>query len=216
MVKREHKGSRDTSLTTKGPTIFPAGDWADKKIGLLGGSFNPAHAAHLEITLSALDRLKLDAVWWLVSPQNPLKPTNDMAALEDRLTSARDMATDPRIHVTDLESHLGTNHTIDSLDRIMTLLPNTRFIWLMGADNMAQFSLWKDWRKIARIVAFAIFDRPGYSRSVMASDAAKLFRDDQIPESQAAELCSMKAPAWTFIRDIQNPLSSTEIRRKKL
>ncbi|PCI33873.1 MAG: nicotinic acid mononucleotide adenylyltransferase [Alphaproteobacteria bacterium] len=216
MAKREHKRSGDTSGDIKGLSIFPVGAWAEKKVGLLGGSFNPAHAAHLDITLSALDRLKLDAVWWLVSPQNPLKSEKGMADLQDRLASAREMATDPRIHVTDVETHLATCYTVDSLNRIMALLPDTRFIWLMGADNMAQFSQWKDWKKIARTVAFAIFDRPGYSRSVKASDAAQLFRDDQIPESQAAELSTMKAPAWTFIRDIQNPLSSTEIRRKKL
>lgn len=196
--------------------IFPESDWSGKKVGLLGGSFNPAHDAHLEITLTALEKLDLDAVWWLVSPQNPLKSSEDMACLESRMEGARATATDQRIYVSDLEKRLGTLHTVDTLDRIINLLPDTRFIWLMGADNLAQFSQWKDWKKIARTVVFAIFDRPGYSNAVEMSDAAKIFRDDQIPESQAAKLYSMKAPAWTFIRDTQNPLSSTEMRRKKL
>ncbi len=198
------------------PNIFPKGNWHRKKIGLLGGSFNPAHDAHLEISLSALERLDLDAVWWLVSPQNPLKPSDDMAAFIERMESAIAMADDDRIYVTDLENHLGTRYTADTLDRIITLLPETRFIWLMGADNLAQFSQWKDWKKIARTVAFAIFDRPMYSKAVETSEAATFFKGDQIPENQAAKLSTKKAPAWTFIRDIQNPLSSTEIRRKKL
>ncbi|PCI48892.1 MAG: nicotinic acid mononucleotide adenylyltransferase [Alphaproteobacteria bacterium] len=198
------------------PDIIETADWSGKKIGLLGGSFNPAHHAHLEISLAALEKLGLDAVWWLVSPQNPLKSGDDMASLKDRMASARAMASDSRIYVTDLESRLGTRYTVDVLDRIIKLLPDSRFIWLMGADNLAQFSRWKDWKKIARTVAFAIFNRPGYSDAVRTSEAAKLFKHHQIPEERAAELSSLKAPAWTFIRDIQNPLSSTEIRRKKL
>lgn len=200
--------------------IFPKGDcpeyWNGLKVGLLGGSFNPAHAAHLEITLAALEKLELDAVWWLVSPQNPLKSTDDMAGLDHRMDSARAIATDGRIYVTDLESHLGTSYTIDTLDSIIKRLPDTHFIWLMGADNLAQFSQWKDWKKIVRTVVFAIFDRPMYSKAVEESEAAQLFRDAQIPETQAATLSSLKAPAWTFIRDTQNPLSSTKIRRKQL
>lgn len=198
------------------PDIFPKGEWHRKKVGLLGGSFNPAHEAHLEITLSALERLDLDAVWWLVSPQNPLKPSDDMAPFEERMNSAQAMATNDHIYVTDLENRLETRYTADTLDRVIKHLPDTRFIWLMGADNLAQFSQWKDWKKIVRTVAFAIFDRPMYSNAVEVSEATELFRDHQIPENQAAKLGTMKAPAWTFIRDIQNPLSSTEIRRKKL
>lgn len=202
------------------PEIMKAADWSGKKIGLLGGSFNPAHEAHLEISLMALDRLELDAVWWLVSPQNPLKSDKDMASLADRMANAQamtqTMADHKRIFVTDLESCLGTIYTVDTLEKITDLLPDSRFVWLMGADNLAQFSQWKDWKKIARIVAFAIFDRPGYSSAVNMSEAAAFFRDHQIPETQAAKLSIMKAPAWTFIRDIQNSLSSTEIRRKEL
>ena len=198
------------------PDIFPDGEWRGKKVGLLGGSFNPAHEAHLEITLAALDILQLDAVWWLVSPQNPLKSTDDMADFEDRMASARAVATDQRIHVTGLENMLGTCYTAETVTRLTHLLPNTRFVWLMGADNLVQFAAWKDWKKIAETVVFAIFDRPGYSDAALASEAATVFRDHQIPDEQAAELATRIAPAWTFIRETKNPLSSTEIRRKKL
>ena len=195
------------------PNIFPDGNWTGKKIGLLGGSFNPAHAAHLEITLSAIEKLELDAVWWLVSPQNPLKSTDDMAPLEQRMKSAQAIASDDRIHVTDLESHINTTYTADSLDKITTLLPDSHFVWLMGADNLAQFTEWKDWQKSAETVAFAIFDRPRYSNAINESNAANYFRDHEIPSERACELTHLTPPAWTFIRDIQNPLSSTEIRR---
>lgn len=196
--------------------IFPQDNLSGKKIGLLGGSFNPAHAAHLEISLVALEKLKLDAVWWLVSPQNPLKSDAGMARLEERLASARAIAAEPRIYVTDLEEKMAVRYTVDTVTRITSLLPDTQFVWLMGADNLAEFSQWKDWKKIAQTVVFAIFDRPGYSTAVETSDAAAYFRDKKIPSAEAAGLCSLKPPAWTFIRDTKNPLSSTDIRRKKL
>jgi len=203
--------------------IFPQNNLSGKKIGLLGGSFNPAHAAHLEISLVALEKLKLDGVWWLVSPQNPLKSPEGMASFEERMTSARALLTEskinrtePRIYVTDLEEKMNVRYTVDSVTRITSLLPDTQFVWLMGADNLAEFSQWKDWKKIAQTIVFAIFDRPGYSTAVETSDAAAYFLDQRIPSAEAADLCSLKPPAWTFIRDTKNPLSSTEIRRKKL
>ncbi len=191
-------------------------DWSGKKIGLLGGSFNPAHAAHLEISLVALEKLQLDAVWWLVSPQNPLKSADGMAPLEARMESAQGIATDPRIFVTDLENRLGTRYSVDTVERIISHWPDSHFVWLMGADNLAQFSKWKGWKKIARTITFAIFDRPGYSDAARTGDAANCFRDDQIPPAQAARLVMKRPPAWVFIRDVENPLSSTELRRKKL
>jgi len=198
------------------PEIFPDGDWAGKTVGLLGGSFNPAHDTHLEISLAALRRLDLAAVWWLVSPQNPLKSPDDMAAFEERLASARNLARDPRICASDMENRLGTRYTADTLEKLVTLLPDTRLIWLMGADNLAQLPKWKDWKKITRTVVFAIFDRPGYSDAIETSEAAQYLRGHQIPEGEARTLGSMTAPAWTIIRDVYSPLSSTAIRRKKL
>jgi len=187
-----------------------------QRIGLFGGSFNPAHAGHLEISLCALSRLGLDAVWWLVSPQNPLKSKQDMAPFDLRMAGAKKMATDPRIFVSDLEKKLVTSYTVDSLNKITELAPDTCFIWLMGADNLTQFSKWKDWKEIGKIVAFAIFDRPSYSSAVETSEAAVFFRDDQIPEDRAHELSTETLPAWTFIREVQNEISSSDIRHKKL
>ncbi len=217
MATSDHNKLREgANIFPEGANIFPEGDWTGKKVGLLGGSFNPAHGAHMDISLAALRRLELDAVWWLVSPQNPLKARDGMASLSDRMASAQAVADDARIYVTDLEKDLGTRYTAETLNRILTLLPDTGFVWLMGADNLAQFPKWRDWKKIAATVAFAVFDRPGYSSAVAESEAAQHFRDDQIPSADAAKLAHMKTPAWTFIRDTQNPLSSTEIRRKKL
>lgn len=196
--------------------LLTSHDWTGKKIGLLGGSFNPAHEAHVEISLCALKKLDLDAIWWLVSPQNPLKSPDDMAPLGDRMAGARNIAPNPLIHVTDLERHLGSSYTAETLGKLTQMMPDSHFVWLMGADNLVQFSEWKDWQKIATTVVFAIFNRPGYSNAIETSEAARLFRNYQIPEEEAATLATKSAPAWLFIRDMQNPLSSTEMRRKKL
>ncbi|WP_417624618.1 nicotinate-nucleotide adenylyltransferase [Paremcibacter congregatus] len=200
------------------PDILPPSPtgWAGRKIGLLGGSFNPAHSAHLEISQAALDRLGLDAVWWLVSPQNPLKSADEMAPLNHRMDSARAAASDKRIHVSDLEHHLGTSYTADTVQQLTRLCPDSHFVWLMGADNLAQFCQWRDWQTIARTVVFAIFNRPGYSGAVETSEAARHFQDTQIPAQDARNLATMSPPAWTFIRETQNPLSSTEMRRKSV
>jgi len=200
------------------PNIFPAlkvgENWQGKKIGLLGGSFNPAHEAHLEISLEALDRLGLDAVWWLVSPQNPLKGTEDMAAFEDRMQSARTMARDPRIYVSDLESHLGTKYSADTLAALLPRLPDSHFVWLMGADNLIQFPQWKDWEKIVKIVPFAIFDRPRYSEDAEKGLVATRYEYCRLNESDARELIHHKPPKWVYCTGTENPLSSTLLRQK--
>lgn len=183
-----------------------------EKIGLLGGSFNPAHEGHLEISLAALDVLKLDQIWWLVSPGNPLKSANDMADFDERFASAQKMATDPRIKVSDVEKTLGTVYTIDTLQQLKMSLQKDHFVWLMGADNLIQFHEWKDWKKIASTVPFAIFNRPSYSRKSLKSVAAKALENARIPLDQANTLYSLKPPAWIFYELSDNPLSSTEIR----
>ena len=128
--------------------ILPAfGSRQSQRIGLLGGSFNPAHEGHLHISLIALKRLRLDAVWWLVAPQNPLKPSKGMADIDTRLANARAMADHPRVVVTDLERRLGTVYTIDSITRLQTVYPRLRFVWLMGADNVVQFPRWSGWNR---------------------------------------------------------------------
>ena len=183
-----------------------------QRIGLLGGSFNPAHRGHLEISRAALDRLGLDRVWWLVSPQNPLKTTHDMAPMEQRLASARALARDPRILALALESALGTVYTADTVTALVERFPRARFVWLMGADNLIQVSDWKNWETIFRTVAVAVFDRPSYSLGALAATAARRFARRRLPESAARTLAERAPPAWVFVHQRLNPQSSTGIR----
>jgi|TARA_R110002096_G_scaffold257381_1_gene450968 nicotinate-nucleotide adenylyltransferase len=183
-----------------------------EKIGLLGGSFNPAHEGHLEISLAALDVLELDQIWWIVSPGNPLKSTSEMADFDDRFASAQKLATDPRIKVSDLEKTLDTIYTVDTLKQLKASKNKDHFVWLMGADNLIQFHKWKDWKKIANTVPFAVFNRPSYSRESLESVAAKTLESARIPIDQGNTLYSLKPPAWIFYELSDNPLSSTIIR----
>ncbi|MCP5382382.1 MAG: nicotinate-nucleotide adenylyltransferase [Kordiimonadaceae bacterium] len=183
------------------------------KIGLLGGSFNPAHEGHLEISLAALEFLKLDYVWWLVSPGNPLKADSQMTPFEVRFASARDIVTDERIIVSDLEKKIGTRYTIDTLEKMKKMWPDHHFVWLMGADNLIQFDKWKDWRKIADTVPFAIFNRPSYSKESLMSIAAMELAKFHIKKDEAHILHRLKPPAWIYYELSDNPMSSTEIRR---
>lgn len=181
-------------------------------VGLLGGSFNPAHAAHRHISLEALRRLGLDEVWWLVSPQNPLKEMTDMAPLEDRLARARTVAVHPRIRMLDVERRLGTRYTADTLTALQTLLPATRLVWLMGADNLLNFHLWRDWEAIFHAVPVAIFDRAPYSIRAAFTKAAERFRRYRIGEGQARRLADKQPPAWVYAHCPRHPLSATAIR----
>ena len=182
------------------------------RIGLLGGSFNPAHRGHVEISRVALTRLDLDQVWWLVSPQNPLKPVREMAPLRHRLTGARRLARDPRIRVTALESALGTVYTADTVTALDRRFPRCHFVWLMGADNLVQVSQWKDWETIFRTLPVAVFDRPSYSLRALAATAARRFAGQRLPEAAARGLAERTPPAWVFIHQRLNPQSSTRIR----
>ena len=182
------------------------------RIGLLGGSFNPAHDGHLEISLTALNRLGLDRVWWLVSPQNPLKSTDGMAPLATRLASARAAARDPRILPTGLETALCTAYTADTLRALVRLMPRVKFVWLMGADNLIQVHKWQDWPQIFSTVAVAVFDRPSYASRALSGRAALSFARYRLNEGSARRLAEERPPAWVFIRCRLNPKSATEIR----
>ncbi|MEW5703910.1 MAG: nicotinate-nucleotide adenylyltransferase [Pseudomonadota bacterium] len=184
------------------------------RIGLLGGSFNPAHDGHRHISLLALRILGLDEVWWLVSPQNPLKPAKETRPLQERLRRAREVARHPRIRVTDLEAGFETRYTIDSLRAILRALPRCRFVWLMGADNLAQISRWRDWTAIFDTVPIAVFDRPSYSFSASTGGAARRFGRSCLPERQASMLADMRPPAWVFLKTALNPVSATRIRKR--
>lgn len=189
---------------------------AGARIGLFGGSFNPAHEGHRQITEEALTRLRLSSVWWLVSPQNPLKPASGMAPLAERMASARRMAAgEQRILVTDLEGRLGTTYTADTLRALTRLLPRVRFVWLMGADNLIQVHQWQDWPQIFNALPVAVFDRPSYSLRALSSKAAHAFARYRLKERSARCLAEARPPAWVFIRCRLNPQSATEIRARQ-
>jgi nicotinate-nucleotide adenylyltransferase len=186
-----------------------------RRIGILGGSFNPAHSGHREISLAALALLGLDEVWWMVSPQNPLKPVDGMAPLPSRVDAAQKVAHHPRIRVTDIETRLGTRYTADTLRKLCETHRDCRFVWLMGADNLVQIAAWKDWTQIFHQLPIAVFDRPTYTYKGMAAQAARRFQAFRRPEQAAERLAITPPPAWTFIHHRLNPISATEIRAKR-
>ncbi len=181
-------------------------------IGLLGGSFNPAHEGHLGISLSAIDALRLDRVWWLVTPGNPLKDPDHYAPYEDRLAAARRVAHDPRIEISDFEARRGLQYTADTLEALLGEYPRHRFVWLMGADNMRDFDKWRDWRKIAKTLPIAVFNRPGLADAALRSEAARALKACRIDEAAAETLAGAAPPAWVFISRTEFPVSSTAIR----
>lgn len=188
--------------------------WRNMRIGLLGGSFNPAHEGHLFISLLALRRLNLDEVWWLVSPQNPLKSKEDLAAMHARIRRARQIARHPRIRVLALEGRMGTRYTADTLLRLNELLPHSKFIWLMGADAFLDMPHWQEWARIFSLAPVAVFGRPSYSLKVTAAKAALRFAARRIGEAQAGSIFEKPLPAWVFFRSTRHPASSTLIRQE--
>ena len=182
-------------------------------VGLLGGSFNPAHGAHRRISLFALNALGLDEVWWLVSPGNPLKPIEGMAPLAARVRSAKVQARRAPILVTAIERELGTRFTIDTLRALKRRYPRLRFVWLMGSDNLAQFQRWKHWRGIAREMPIAVIARPGYDRRALASPAMAWLRRYRLPAARFKNRGGWSAPALIELRFDPDPRSATEIRR---
>ena len=182
-----------------------------QRIGLLGGSFNPAHRGHRRMSLAAMDALGLDAVWWLVSPGNPLKPAKGMAPYEARLASAREQAKGTRIKVSDFERDAGTRYTVDTLKRIMNRWPKHRFIWLMGEDTVAQFHQWKRWRALARMVPIAVLSRPGYDDDARAARAMGWLRRFVRPASQARLWTEWSVPAISFLRLPPDRTSATRL-----
>ncbi len=183
-----------------------------KRIGLLGGSFNPAHRGHRRISLAALQALGLDEVWWLVSPGNPLKAAEDMAPFEARLGSARRVARRAPIRVSDFEVLAGTLYTVDTLAELQRRYPQHRFIWLMGADTVAQFHQWRHWRTIARRVPIAVIARPGYDGAARAARAMGWLRRFVRPSSQARNWTDWSAPAILLLRLPPDPTSATGLR----
>jgi nicotinate-nucleotide adenylyltransferase len=181
--------------------------------GLLGGSFNPAHGGHRRISLFAAAALGLDEVWWLVSPGNPLKPKAGMAPLRARLLSARVQARRARIVPTVIERQLGTRYTVDTLAALVRRYPKRCFVWLMGADNLADFHRWKDWRRIARTMPIAVIARPGYDASAMTSPAMAWLRRYRVPAASIRKRGQWSAPALVLLRFDPDHRSATALRR---
>jgi len=183
-----------------------------KRVGLLGGSFNPAHGAHRRMSLAALDALGLDEVWWLVSPGNPLKAAAGMAPYAARLASARAHARRSRIRVSDFEERAGTRFTADTIERLLRRWPGTRFIWLMGEDTLPDFHRWKAWRRLAARVPIAVLSRPGYGGEARAARAMGWLRHFVRPSTMARQWANWSAPAIIFLRLPPDPTSATRLR----
>ena len=186
--------------------------YAGQRIGLLGGSFNPAHEGHLYISEEALKRLRLDAVWWLVSPQNPLKDARHSAPLSERMASAREHARGPSMIISDFETRTGVAWTVDTLRLLVARHPGVHFVWLMGSDNLASFHRWRGWTDIMRLMPVAVIARPGSLLDSRTAPAAARFATFRVPAEQAGLLPTLSAPAWTYLTAPLNPLSSTAIR----
>jgi nicotinate-nucleotide adenylyltransferase len=185
-----------------------------QRIGLLGGSFNPPHVAHRQISEIVLKRLGLDQIWWLVTPGNPLKARGDLAPLAERLVLCRAMAKNPRLVVTAFERDLPAAYTAGTLAFLKRRSPLVRFVWIMGADNLAGFHRWQRWREILTMVPVVVVDRPGWRLKALASKAARAFAASQVPETKARGLLAMPPPAWTFLTGPLSPVSSTDLRSK--
>jgi nicotinate-nucleotide adenylyltransferase len=183
------------------------------RVGLLGGSFDPPHQGHVNITLHALKRFGLDRVWWLVSPGNPLKREGP-ADLAMRMAACRAIMRHPRVAITDIEAQFGTRYTAATLNEMLAVYPGVRFVWLMGADNLAQFHHWQRWDWIMETVPIGVLARPGERISARLSPAARAFYRFRVPAARARLLPGMRAPAWCFLNVPMLDISSTAIRRR--
>ncbi len=184
------------------------------RIGLFGGSFNPIHEGHRLVAEQCLKRLALDAVWLLVSPGNPLKDHSELAPLAERVEAARALTANPRIHVTAFEAKHHFHFTVDSLEWLVRSCTGTRFVWIMGADNLSQFDRWERWQEIARLMPIAVYSRPGSTLRATASRAAIALKQYRIPETEAEALAGRDAPAWVYLRGVTSKQSSSAIRAR--
>lgn len=182
------------------------------RIGLFGGTFDPPHRAHFDACLLAMKRLRLDRVWWLVTPGNPLKNTSGLAPLAERMAAARKLADHPRIDITGIEAVINTRYTFDTIEWLRMRCPGVRFVWIMGADNLRHFHRWQKWRAIAELIPIVVVDRPGPSLYASNSTAGQALAKFRIPEEAAATLPHRRAPAWTYLHGLKSTLSSTALR----
>lgn len=181
-------------------------------VGLFGGSFNPPHKGHVLVANTALVRLKLDQLWWMVTPGNPLKDVHKLAPLEERIALSRALADSPRIYVTAFEEKIQTRYSADTIAYVLQHNPGVHFVWVMGADNLAMFHRWQQWRRIVNTIPVAVIDRPGSGHADVSSPMARTFARFRVAENMASSLALKRAPAWTFIHGRRSSMSSTALR----
>jgi nicotinate-nucleotide adenylyltransferase len=202
--------SRSPNHGTRIPPIEPG-----MTIGLYGGSFNPPHDGHRHVALTGLKRLELDKIWCLVTPGNPLKNNSSLPSLEERLEQTASMMDHPSIAITGLEQQLGSSYSAKTILWLTRKYPQNRFVWLMGADNLANFHHWRQWKHIFATLPIAIIDRPGYSLSPLSSKAAQVYQRWRLPEKEAKGLSANRSPSWVFLHGPRSHLSSTLLRETR-
>jgi len=185
-----------------------------KRIGLFGGSFNPAHEGHLHISSEALKKLNVDEIWWLISPQNPLKTVEGMASFETRMETARNLCKHPALKVSDYEKHAKTYYTVDTIKNLLKQYPHNRFVWIMGADNLKYFIRWYQWKEIFKLLPIAIFDRQPYAGSACSTIPLQRFKRWRVPERASTKLVFYRSPAWVFLHCRLHNASASAIRKK--
>jgi nicotinate-nucleotide adenylyltransferase len=195
------------SIPVKTPLVF-----AGQRIGIMGGTFNPPHEGHRIVAETAVKRLQLDQLWWVVTPGNPLKTNGGLPPLSQRMQAAQKFARGPRMKVTGFEAELGTPYTAATLAFLKLRHPGVHFVWVMGADNLASFDRWQLWRQIAETMPIAVVDRPRWRLKALASPAAAALAAARVCENEAGKLAALTPPAWTFLTSRLSPLSSTALR----
>ncbi|HCM83069.1 MAG TPA: nicotinic acid mononucleotide adenylyltransferase [Rhodospirillaceae bacterium] len=197
------------------PSLQNAAAYRNLRVGLFGGSFNPAHSAHQQLAQRALEALELDVVWWLVSPQNPLKSIDDMGAFASRMVSVQKQLIGTRMLATDIELQLGTQYTCETIRQLREHFPKTHFTWMMGADSFRQFHRWDHWQDIAQMVPMAVFARPPRQLRALSGFAAKTLQKYRVQSGkELARRTSEGLPGWVYVMMPLNPISATEIRSK--
>ena len=209
---RPQKAKKTARKQTGEPRLVLPPHAPGMRIGLFGGTFDPPHAAHLGASLLAMKRLRLDRIWWLVTPGNPLKDTRGLQPLEHRIKAARKLTRHPRIDITGLEAVINTRYTYDTIEFLVRRCPGVRFVWVMGADNLRSFYRWQKWRQIANLVPLAVVDRMGSSLYASSGRAGQALAQYRLPEDMATRLADQDPPAWIYLHGLKSPLSSTALR----